>query len=125
MQCLLGRGALVIVDNGLSYNYLPVVLITMCACYLQGEWEHWSVRVEEYVYSNEIVPKFSSILVPNVDNVRTNFLMDTITKQNKVELLFLLGTPVYSWFCYPLLWVLLSAVCVCVRACVFACVQDI
>ena len=40
--------------------------------------------MEEYIYSSEVVPEFSSILVPNVDNVRTNFLIDTIAKQYKV-----------------------------------------
>ena len=49
-----------------------------------GEWLHWTNRVEEYIYSSEVVPEFSSILVPNVDNVRSNFLIDTIAKQHKV-----------------------------------------
>ncbi|XP_071095783.1 dynein axonemal heavy chain 8-like [Haliotis cracherodii] len=53
----------------------------------QGEWEHWSNRVEEYIYPSDSVPEFASILVPNVDNVRTNFLIDTISKQNKAVLL--------------------------------------
>ncbi|XP_023932850.1 dynein heavy chain 8, axonemal [Lingula anatina] len=52
-----------------------------------GEWEHWLLRVEEYVYSSEFVPEFSSILVPNVDNVRTSFLIETISKQSKAVLL--------------------------------------
>jgi dynein heavy chain len=51
---------------------------------LSGEWEHWSTRVEEYLYPSDSVPEFSSILVPNVDNVRTSFLIDVIAKQNKV-----------------------------------------
>ena len=49
-----------------------------------GGWLHWLHRVEEYVYASDHVPEFSSILVPNVDNVRTNFLIDTIAKQYKV-----------------------------------------
>ncbi|XP_049912492.1 dynein axonemal heavy chain 5 [Epinephelus moara] len=53
----------------------------------QGQWEHWSNKVPEYVYPKDHVPDYSSILVPNVDNVRTDFLMQTIVKQRKAVLL--------------------------------------
>ncbi|XP_061590629.1 dynein axonemal heavy chain 5-like [Cololabis saira] len=53
----------------------------------QGEWEHWSNKVPEYIYPRDHVPDYSSILVPNVDNVRTDFLMQTIMKQRKAVLL--------------------------------------
>lgn len=52
-----------------------------------GEWEHWSTQIEEYVYPTDKVPEYSSILVPNVDNVRTAFLIDIIAQQNKSVLL--------------------------------------
>ncbi|XP_052240013.1 dynein axonemal heavy chain 8-like isoform X2 [Dreissena polymorpha] len=53
----------------------------------KGEWIHWKQRVEEYVYPSDSVPEFYNILVPNVDNVRNNFLIDTIAKQYKAVLL--------------------------------------
>lgn len=46
-----------------------------------------SDQVPEYVYPKDHVPDYSSILVPNVDNVRTDFLMQTIMKQRKAVLL--------------------------------------
>ena len=53
----------------------------------EGQWIHWSSRVEEYLYPTDSVPEYASILVPNVDNVCTTFLMDTIAKQHKAVLL--------------------------------------
>jgi dynein heavy chain, axonemal len=52
-----------------------------------GEWEHWNKRVSDYVYATDSVPEYSSILVPNVDNVRTDFIIETISKQEKSVLL--------------------------------------
>ena len=52
-----------------------------------GEWEHWDIRVEEYVYPADHVPDYLSILVPNVDNARMDFLCHTISKQAKPVLL--------------------------------------
>jgi len=50
----------------------------------EGDWQHWSEKVPEYIYPSDSVPEFATILVPNVDNTRTNFLMETIAKQQKV-----------------------------------------
>ncbi|KAL2085437.1 hypothetical protein ACEWY4_018757 [Coilia grayii] len=52
-----------------------------------GEWDHWSKKVPEYQYPKDVVPDYASILVPNVDNVRTDFLMRTIMQQGKAVLL--------------------------------------
>ena len=52
-----------------------------------GEWLHWSSRVEKYVYPPDKVPEYASILVPNVDNVCTTYLIDAIAKQHKAVLL--------------------------------------
>ena len=50
----------------------------------RGTWEHWSERIVEYKYPTDQVPEYANILVPNVDNVRTQYLIDIIAKQAKV-----------------------------------------
>ncbi|MEQ2201512.1 hypothetical protein XENOCAPTIV_013600, partial [Xenoophorus captivus] len=49
-----------------------------------GEWCHWNNHVGEYIYPSDDVPDYTSILVPNVDNTRTCFLLETIAKQRKI-----------------------------------------
>lgn len=39
------------------------------------------------MYPPDYIPEYASILVPNVDNVRTAFLMNNIAKQGKAVLL--------------------------------------
>lgn len=51
-----------------------------------GRWEHWSERVEEFLYPQDCVIEFASILVPNIDNVRSAYLMKLIAKQGKAVL---------------------------------------
>lgn len=53
----------------------------------EGYWAHWITRVLEYYYPQDYVPEYATILAPNVDNVRTTFLIDLIATQNKPVLL--------------------------------------
>ncbi|XP_075060558.1 dynein axonemal heavy chain 8 [Mixophyes fleayi] len=52
-----------------------------------GDWEHWNKRVQEYSYPTDHIPHYTSILVPNIDSVRTLFLIDSIARQHKAVLL--------------------------------------
>ncbi|CRK87169.1 CLUMA_CG000977, isoform A [Clunio marinus] len=52
-----------------------------------GKWEHWNSQIEEFIYPSDSIPDYSSILVPNVDNIRTAFLIETIAKQHKSVML--------------------------------------
>jgi len=46
-----------------------------------GQWQHWSEKVPSYDYPADSTPEYLSILVPNVDNVRMDYLMHAIMKQ--------------------------------------------
>ncbi|KAI9314021.1 dynein heavy chain, N-terminal region 2-domain-containing protein, partial [Zopfochytrium polystomum] len=48
-----------------------------------GQWMHWREKVPVWNYPQDHTPEFSSIIIPTVDNVRTEFLIETITKQQK------------------------------------------
>nr|CAD7569561.1 unnamed protein product [Timema californicum] len=52
-----------------------------------GVWEHWNTLMETYTYPENSTPDYSSILVPIVDNVRINYLIHAIAKQDRCVLL--------------------------------------
>lgn len=49
-----------------------------------GEWQHWSEKVASFDYPADTTPEYLSILVPNVDNVRMDYLMHAIMKQVEI-----------------------------------------
>ncbi|CAG7835361.1 unnamed protein product [Allacma fusca] len=52
-----------------------------------NEWKPWQDRVASYVLPENYTNEYSSILVPTIDNVRTNFLVNTVASQRKAVLL--------------------------------------
>lgn len=52
-----------------------------------GEWELWTTRVTNYVYPELSTPDYASILIPIPDNVRINYLISVVAKQDKPVLL--------------------------------------
>jgi dynein heavy chain len=52
-----------------------------------GNWEHWDTMMDTYVYPETSTPDYSGILVPIVDNVRINYLINTVAKQERAVLL--------------------------------------
>jgi len=51
----------------------------------KGEWEHWSNRIGGFVYPENGNIDFGSMLVPNVDSVRIEYLLSVVAKQGKVS----------------------------------------
>ncbi|KAF5305838.1 hypothetical protein FQR65_LT07577 [Abscondita terminalis] len=52
-----------------------------------GDWELWTKRVTNYVYPEMATPDYANILIPITDNVRIDYLINVIAKQEKGVLL--------------------------------------
>lgn len=52
-----------------------------------GNWSHWRAQVPEYQYPVDKTPVYADILVPTLDSVRLEFLIDQIARQQKHVLL--------------------------------------
>ncbi|CAL4066409.1 unnamed protein product, partial [Meganyctiphanes norvegica] len=57
----------------------------------KGWWQHWETCVTDYVYPSIGTPDYHSILIPNVDIVRMDFLVDIAAKQGRHVML--VGEP--------------------------------
>lgn len=44
-------------------------------------WIPWKSKIEQFVFPENYINEFASILVPNVDNIRTNYWIHTVAKQ--------------------------------------------
>ncbi|XP_047354238.1 dynein axonemal heavy chain 5 isoform X2 [Vespa velutina] len=53
----------------------------------KGKWDTWTSMVTNYVYPEYSTPDYSNVLVPIPDNVRIQYLIDLIGRQDKAVLL--------------------------------------
>ena len=53
----------------------------------KGKWDPWTSMLTNYVYPDSATPDFSSILIPIPDNVRIQYLIDLIGRQDSCVLL--------------------------------------
>ncbi|RZF32385.1 hypothetical protein LSTR_LSTR001849, partial [Laodelphax striatellus] len=53
----------------------------------EGKWELWDSMLSNYTYPENSTPDYSSILVPIIDNVRIDYLINCIAKQGKAVIL--------------------------------------
>ena len=63
--------------------------------------------MEEYIYPKDHSPDFLSILVPNVDNVRTDYLIQVVSNQGKVctfLICFCLSVFPFVLYCFVLVF---------------------
>ena len=68
-------------------NQLPMPRNSIFSYVVDGDaWKPWQDLVESYALPENYTNEYSSILVPTVDYVRTNFLIKTVASQ--VRLIF-------------------------------------
>nr|XP_033322692.1 dynein heavy chain 5, axonemal isoform X1 [Megalopta genalis] len=53
----------------------------------KGKWDTWNSMVTNYIYPEYSSPDYSNVLVPIPDNVRIQYLIDLIGRQDKAVLL--------------------------------------
>lgn len=53
----------------------------------KGKWDLWNSMLTNYEYPDYATPDFSSILIPILDNVRIQYLINLVGDQNKAVLL--------------------------------------
>ncbi|XP_073975032.1 dynein axonemal heavy chain 1 [Rhodnius prolixus] len=81
------------IKSSLSFLNLPPPNLDVeytpfdCGISKDGKWEPWSKMVPNYSYPDTSTPDFNAILIPILENVRTDFLINCIAKQGKAVLL--------------------------------------
>ncbi|GIX93172.1 dynein heavy chain 5, axonemal [Caerostris extrusa] len=60
---------------------------------IHSEWKHWKSLVPDFIYNPSNGTEYISVLVPNIDNVRTDFLIHTVAKQGDLMRLFYSTIP--------------------------------
>lgn len=48
-----------------------------------GEWQHWSTMVTEWKYPTDFDPKFAELLIPTLDSIRYESMLNLLLRQGK------------------------------------------
>ncbi|KAG5316099.1 DYH5 protein, partial [Acromyrmex insinuator] len=75
-----------ILDLPISDRYLDATVFDFFVTD-KGTWDTWTSMVTNYVYPEYSTPDYSNVLVPIPDNVRIQYLIDLIGRQDKAVLL--------------------------------------
>jgi len=76
-------------NNDTAYEYFVDV---------NGEWAHWSSVVEPYVYPTDYEPKFADLLIPTMDSLRYESMLNMLVPAKK-PVLFTGGAGVSKSTC--------------------------